>query len=74
MLTCSDPSMCLSRQSDGRSVRRGVGAGPPPEEEAAPESDHVHSGAAGGAGEGFRENPLPRHLHQGGAGSEDQTH
>lgn len=65
--------MCLFRQSDGWSVRCGVGAWPPPEEEAAQESDHVHSGAARGAWKGFRENPLPRHLHQGGAGPEDQT-
>lgn len=65
---------CVFRQSDGWSVGRGVGAWPPPEEEAAQESNHVHGGAAGGAGEGFWENPLPWYLHQRGAGPEDQTH
>ena len=36
-------------------------------------SHHVHSLPAGRAGEGVREDPVPGHLHQGGAQSEDQA-
>lgn len=65
--------MWFSRQPDGRGVRCGVRAWPPSEEEAAQESDNFHSRTAGGAGEGFWENPLPRHLHPRGVSPEDQT-
>ena len=41
-----------------------------PETEAAP--DPLHPGAAQRAGEELRQNALPRHLHAGGAGSEDR--
>ena len=36
-------------------------------------SHHVHGLPAGRAGEGVREDPVPGHLHQGGAQSEDQA-
>lgn len=65
---------CNSSQSLGRGLRRGLRAGPASEEEAASQSDHLHSRAAGGAGEGLRTHTLPRYLHTGGAGSEGQTH
>lgn len=39
------------------------------QEEEAP--DHLHERAAGGAGEGVPENPLPRCLCAGAAGHED---
>lgn len=63
-----------SSQSLGRGLRRGLRAGPAPEEEAAPQSDHLHCGAAGRAGEGLRTHALPWHLHARGAGSEGQAH
>lgn len=66
--------LCNSSQSLGRGLRRGLRAGPASEEEAASQSDHLHSRAAGGAGEGLRTHTLPRYLHTGGAGSEGQTH
>ena len=65
--------LCPSSQPLGRGLRRGLRAGPAPEAEAAPQPDHLHGGAAGGAGEGLRAHALPRHLHTGGAGSEGQT-
>lgn len=64
---------CDSSQSLGRGLRRGLGARPAPEEEAAAQSHHLHGGAAGGAGEGLRTHALSRHLHPGGAGSAGQT-
>lgn len=63
----------LSRQPHGRSVRRGIRAWSPPEEEAAEESHHVHGRTAGGAGESVWANTLPRHLHPRGTCTEDQT-
>uniref|UniRef100_A0A8B9BUY4 Aristaless related homeobox n=1 Tax=Anser brachyrhynchus TaxID=132585 RepID=A0A8B9BUY4_9AVES len=50
----------------GRQRLRGGAA----QEEAAPLPHHLHQLPAGGAGEGLPENPLPRRLHQGGAGHE----
>ena len=41
--------------------------------QAAEVPDNIHSLPAGRAGEGLREDPVPRHLHQGGAQPEDQA-
>jgi hypothetical protein len=35
--------------------------------------DHLHPGAAAGAGDRLREEPLPGHLLQGGAGQDHQA-
>ena len=45
----------------------------PPEEEAEKVPHHLHRLPAGRAGEGLREDPVPGHLHQGGAQPEDQA-
>lgn len=66
--------LCLNSESLRRGLGRGVGAGSASEEEAAAQPDHLHGGAAGGAGESLWEDSLPRHLHQGGARPEGQAH
>ncbi len=51
----------------------GGGARHPAEAETAALPHHLHRLPAGRAGEGLRANPVPRHLHQGGAQPEDQA-
>ena len=45
-----------------------------PEEKTTQEPNHLHSRTAWRTGKSFRENPLPRHLYQGGAGTEGEAH
>ncbi|CAF87038.1 unnamed protein product, partial [Tetraodon nigroviridis] len=40
--------------------------------EAAEGENHLHADAAGGAGGALRQDALPRRLHEGGGGPEDQ--
>ncbi|KAL7863719.1 hypothetical protein SRHO_G00127030, partial [Serrasalmus rhombeus] len=47
---------------------------PEREEEAEAHPDHLHQRAAQGAREGFRRDPLPGHLHAGGARAQDRPH
>lgn len=63
----------LFRQPHGWGVRRGIRAWSPPEEEAAPESHHIHGRTAGRAGESIWANTLPWHLHPWRTCTEDQT-
>lgn len=61
-------------QSLRRCLRLGLRTRPASEEEAAPQSNHLHSWATGRTGEGLWAHTLPWYLHTGGGGATGKTH